>query len=754
MSTQPSNTRPLILGTLSFAVCFMAWGLVSAFAPRFRETFSLTATQTALLVAVPVLLGSLARLPVGMLADRFGGRAVFTVLMLLVAAPAWLVPAAASYPALLGVAFFLGIAGSSFPVGVGFVSRWTPAERQGSALGVYGLGNIGQSAAVFLGPLLAARIGWQPVFRGAAALLIVWGVAFGLLARNAPSAVRPKGLGEMLGVLGRERLAWVLSLFYFLTFGGFVAFSIYLPTLLKDQFGLQPAAAGFRAAGFVVLATLMRPAGGWLADRIGGARVLSGVFLGVAPFALLMTWPAMVPFTVGALGCAALLGVGNGAVFKLVPQYFPKETGTVTGLVGAMGGLGGFFPPLLLGVFRDRLGVVWPGFVLLAAMALLLAWINHRLFLARQEAQETAAPAAHRRASERVRAGAWATLWTGLLVAAIVVGSRNLANFDPALVIYTFAVIFATWGVTYHYFVWLQKPPTRIYWRRGWELVRRRGVFRSLAGLLPLAWTHLAAQTFIHRRSRLRWWMHQLLFWGCLLAAAITFPLVFGWIHFRSAGQDQGSYVTYLFGFPAGSFPLHTVLAWMLFHGLDLAAVMVLGGIALSLWRRMRDRGAGAVQDFGRDFFPLILLFAISVTGLALTASTLWLRGSFYGFLAILHAVTVIAALLYLPFGKFFHIFQRPAQLGVKLYQKAGEEGEGARCARCGERFASRLHVDDLKRGLEQLGFDYRMAEPAGHWQSLCPACKRRTIAAAQLRLKHPSPDAADAIYEEAPSHG
>src|SRR3954453_22705207 len=145
------NRRPLALGTLSFAVCFMAWGLVSAFAPRFREMFSLSATQTALLVAVPVLLGSLARLPVGMLADRFGGRSVFTVLMLLVAVPAWLVPTAASYPALVAIAFFLGIAGSSFPVGVGFVSRWTPAERQGSALGVYGLGNIGQSAAMFLG---------------------------------------------------------------------------------------------------------------------------------------------------------------------------------------------------------------------------------------------------------------------------------------------------------------------------------------------------------------------------------------------------------------------------------------------------------------------------------------------------------------------------------------------------------------------------------------------------------------------------
>ena len=735
----PSSTRHLSLGTLSFAVCFAAWGLISAFAPRFREQFSLSGTQTALLVAVPVLLGSLGRLPIGMLADRFGGRLVFTVLMLLVAIPAWLVPEAASYEGLLVVAFCLGLAGSSFPVGVGYVSRWTAPERQGSALGLYGLGTIGQSAAVFLGPLLAAALGWQGVFRGMAVLLVAWGLAFGLLARNAPGAARPKGIGDMARVL-RERLAWGLSLFYFLTFGGFVAFSIYLPTLLRDEFGLSPADAGFRTAGFVVLSTLLRPVGGWLSDRIGGARVLSGVFLGVLPFALLLTWPAMLPFTVGALGCAALLGLGNGAVFKLVPQYFPRETATVTGLVGAMGGLGGFFPPLLLGFFRDRTGAIWPGFVLLSATSLLLWWVNRRAFVPRQEALELALPPELTRAADRLRAGAWATFWTAVLAAAIVVGSRNLQNFDPALVVYTFATVFATWGVTYHYTVWLQKPPTKIYWRRGWQIVRRRGILRSLGTLLPVAWTHLAAQTFIRERSVLRWWMHQLLFWGCVLAVLITFPLVFGWVHFGSlfgeTGQDQMIYVTYLFGFPTASFRIRTIWSWLIFHGLDVAAVLVLGGIALALWRRMRDRGARAVQDFGRDFFPLILLFAISVTGLALTASTLWLRGSFYGFLSILHAVTVIAALLYLPFGKFFHIFQRPAQLGVKLYHQEGAEGEGAHCARCGQRFASRMHIDDLEAGLQALGFDYRLPGPAGNWQELCPACKRLSLASAQLRLK------------------
>src|SRR6185437_4914869 len=568
----------------------------------------------------PVLLGAVARIPMGMLADRFGGRAVFSALMLAVAVPAFWVTRAGAYHPLLVVAFFLGLAGSSFAVGIPFVSRWYPQERQGSALGIYGIGNIGQSAAVFGGPALAAAVGLHNVFRGMAVLLVVWAIAFALLARNPQGAARPKGWGEMLAV-GRRPLAWLLAGFYFLTFVGFVAFSIYLPSLLRADFGLGLIDAGFRTAGFVVLATMARPVGGWLSDQIGGARVLSVVFLGIIPFSLLLMWNTMAPFTVGALGCALLLGIGNGAVFKLVPQYFPVERGTITGLVGALGGLGGFFPPILLGFFRDHTGKVWPGFVLLAVVSAVLYW---------------------------------ATLWTGLLVAAIVVGSRTLENFDPALVAYTFAIIFATWGVVYHYNVWLSKPTTRIYWDRGWQLFVQRGPLRSLGHLLVLAGTHIIGQLFIRRRSRMRWWMHQLIFWGCILAVAITFPLVFGWISFRSALNDQMAYVGYLFGVPAFRFPALSFQAEVAFHGLDIAAFLVLGGIFLSLWRRMRDRGAQAVQSFALDFFPIVLLFAICITGLALTASQAWLRGEYYSFLSITHAIVVIAGLLYLPFGKFF----------------------------------------------------------------------------------------------------
>jgi hypothetical protein len=229
--------------------------------------------------------------------------------------------------------------------------------------------------------------------------------------------------------------------------------------------------------------------------------------------------------------------------------------------------------------------------------------------------------------------------------------------------------------------------------------------------------------------------MHQFIFWGCMLGMAVTFPLVFGWVGFKSSPDDQMMYIAYLFGFPAGGFHLHTFPAFITFHILDISAVLVLIGVSLSLWRRLRDAGAQAVQSFYQDFMPIMLLFAIAVTGLMLTASQ-QMGGELYGFLAILHAITVIAGLLSLPFGKFFHIFQRPAQLGIKLYKQAGEADEGTHCPRCQERFASKLHIDDLHRILPQVGFDYTMPGPAGHWQGLCPSCKRKTLSTAQLRIK------------------
>src|SRR5688572_8775113 len=267
------RNRALALATISFTLCFAAWGLIGGLAAVFTSLYSLTASQTALLVAVPVLLGSVARLPMGMLTDRLGGRIVFTLLLGFSSIAAFLVPLTGSYTSLLVAAFLIGMAGSSFSVGAAFVSRWAPAARQGTALGIYGLGSLGQSLAVFGGPVVASRLGWEAVFRGTGALLLVWAVIYFAFARNPPHAARPPTVAAMAAVLRHAPKAWLLGAFYFLTFGGFVAFAIYLPTLLRAQFGLSAADAGFRAAGFVLLATLMRPVGGWLADRIGGAQV-------------------------------------------------------------------------------------------------------------------------------------------------------------------------------------------------------------------------------------------------------------------------------------------------------------------------------------------------------------------------------------------------------------------------------------------------------------------------------------------------
>ncbi len=729
------GTRALTLATLSFTISFAAWGLIGGLASVFTELYRLTASQTALLVSVPVLLGSLARLPMGVLTDRFGGRAIFAILMGLSAIAAWLVPLTSSYPLLLASAFFLGLAGASFSIGAAFVSRWTPPGRQGTALGLYGLGTLGQSLAVFGGPVAAGLFGWPTVFRGVSVALLLWTAVYALLARNPPSTVRPAGVGAMVSLLKREPTAWLLGAFYFLTFGGFVAFSIYLPTLLRTQFDLAPTDAGFRAAGFVVLATLMRPVGGWLADRIGGAQVLSWVFGGVAGCAWLLMWPSIAPFTVGALSCALLFGLGNGAVFKLVPERFPTHTGTVTGLVGALGGLGGFFPPLLLGVFSDRLGVLWPGFLLLSATALGLRYANQRVFKPADMAWTQSLSPAARRSLERARAGAWAALSTAALAIAIVVGSRRLEHFDAALVSYTFATLFAMFGISYRYTMWLNRPPTRMYWRRGWQaFFSGRAIGRNALALGRRAVVEFAANRYIFRRGRLRGLAHWLIMWGCVLAAAITFPLVWGWIHFETVPGDLQRYRTFVFGIPAQDFPVDSVAAFVIFHGLVWSAVLVIAGVMLAFRRRMIDHGAVAVQQFGQDILPLLLLFSISVTGLMLTASYTWMRGYAYDFLAILHAVTVIVTLLWLPFGKLFHVFQRPAQLGVGFYKDAGARGEQAVCRRCARPFASLSMVRDLTIVERELGFRYELPG-GGHYQEICPQCRRALFGLAQGAL-------------------
>lgn len=360
--------RALVLGTLGFAIAFAVWGLLSGLMPILKKELALSATEASLLLALPVVLGSLGRLPVGILADRFGGKRVFVGILLLMLLPAFGLGFANSYSTYMLAATFLGIAGTSFAVGVTFVSRWFPPEKQGTALGIYGGGNIGHSLAVFGAPALAAIVGVNWAVWIFASLAGIYALIFMRFAKDAQWQQRPKSVAESIAVF-KQPMSWVLSLLYFQTFGGFVALGLYMPMLLKELFNLSPADAGFRTAVFVIVATLSRPLGGWASDRFNPDRILSIILLGLVPCAYLMTSADLGYFTVGALSAASLVGLGNGAVFKLVPSIFPKDVGTVTGLVGAAGGMGGFFPPLILGYCKDHFGNYSPGFYSLAFFA-------------------------------------------------------------------------------------------------------------------------------------------------------------------------------------------------------------------------------------------------------------------------------------------------------------------------------------------------------------------------------------------------
>lgn len=316
-----------------------------------------------------------------------------------------------------------------------------------------------------------------------------------------------------------------------------------------------------------------------------------------------------------------------------------------------------------------------------------------------------------------------------LLIVGIYFGSGEMRYFDAALIIYASASVFAAFAIVYRYTVWLSKPPTGLYWKRGWQyFLRPKDLPANLAMFAGLIWNNIVAQTFIEKRNRLRWSAHMLISWGCIMAAAVTFPLAFGWVGFEPAAHDPSVYQAVVMGQRTLSFPSTSLFGWMTFHVLDFCAIAILIGMVFAMRRRMYDPGAQAVQQFGPDFLPLILLFSICVTGLMLTASSLWMFGHSYSFIALLHAFTVVVTLVYLPFGKFFHIFQRPAQLGVAYYKREGERTPQADCRACGKPYASQLQVDDLKLVLNDLGLNQNLKQ-GGHYQEVCPTCRRKLLA-------------------------
>jgi hypothetical protein len=331
------------------------------------------------------------------------------------------------------------------------------------------------------------------------------------------------------------------------------------------------------------------------------------------------------------------------------------------------------------------------------------------------------------------RGATWASVAVLVALALAVLGSGSLRWFDAALAGYLLGTLFAVFAVVYRYVVWARRPPTARLNRRGWEAFRHPGKRGRHALALPgLVVSNLLLQSFIRGRSRTRWVAHQPIFWGCVLAALVTFPLVFGWLHFESAGHNGRRYQTFIGSIGTLTFDSRSIVGWTVFHLLDISAVLVLAGVFVFLGRRLRDPGALAVER-SNDFLALAGLFAVSVTGLALTASNLWMQGRFYVFLNTVHALTVILGLMYLPFGKLFHVFQRPANLAVAYYKREAREGPQQKCARCGEPFASVLQMSDLKDVLPQVGFDYSLPG-GGNYQDYCPMCRRRLVTLAQSR--------------------
>jgi NNP family nitrate/nitrite transporter-like MFS transporter len=370
---QAGHRPTLFAAFLYFDVAFMVWVMLGPLAPIIAGELGLDPAQQGLMVAVPTLAGAALRIVSGVLGDRIGPKRTGAINQLIVVAGlacAWQF-GVASYAGTLAVGVILGFAGASFAVALPLASRWYPPEHQGKAMGIAGMGNSGTVLASLFAPLLAQRLGWNEIFGVALIPLAAVFVVYMIAARDSPNQPAPKPLSAYAEVL-KESDAWWFMLFYFVTFGGFVGLSSSLPSYYADGFGLSPVVAGYGTAACVFVGSLVRPIGGALADRFGGVKTLTAVYALAAVVLLAIAGAGSLGLTMALfLVVMATLGVGNGAVFQLVPQRFRAEIGVMTGLVGFGGGLGGFYLASSLGFARKLAGSAAPGFLAFAALALI-----------------------------------------------------------------------------------------------------------------------------------------------------------------------------------------------------------------------------------------------------------------------------------------------------------------------------------------------------------------------------------------------
>ncbi|MFC2952432.1 nitrate/nitrite transporter [Marinicaulis aureus] len=400
--TSGQQNRALGASTLAFTACFAVWTIFSILGVQIKEELGLNETQFGLLVATPILTGSISRIFLGIWTDQFGGRRVFAAVMLIAAVSVWLLSTVSTYPMFLVAALGVGFAGGSFAVGVAYTSKWFPSDRQGTALGVFGMGNVGAAITNFAAPFILVAVGWEQTAQIYAVVLMVMAVAFFVTTKEDPATLARKARGEKprSALMELEPLrklqVWRFALYYFFVFGAFVALALWLPRYLIGVYGLDIKAAGMLAAFYAVPASIFRAYGGFLSDKIGARKVMYWTFLVSLICVFMLSYPhtdytihgidgpiefstqmGLVPFVILIFILGFFMSLGKAAVYKHIPVYYPDHVGAVGGLVGMIGGLGGFILPIAFGVMNDLTGIWTSCFMLLfAIVAVSLAWMH------------------------------------------------------------------------------------------------------------------------------------------------------------------------------------------------------------------------------------------------------------------------------------------------------------------------------------------------------------------------------------------
>ncbi len=407
LSEQRDARSALIISTLSFIVCFAVWTIFSIIGIRIKEEFGLSDTQFGILIATPILTGSLSRLFLGIWADQYGGRRIFALQMLATALAVWLLTSVTTYSMMIVAALGVGLAGGSFSVGVTYVSKWFPAEKQGTALGIFGVGNVGAALTNFVAPLLLVAMDneWQSVARIYAVFMALTAVAFFFLSKEDPDRIASQNTGipkrsflEQMEPLKHIQV-WRFAMYYFFVFGGYVALALWLPRYYVGVYGVDLVTAGMLAAVYAMPGSIFRAFGGWLSDQIGARRVMYWTFIASFICAFILSYPST-DYTIKGIDgpisfnftisleifvlLTAILGffmsLGKAAVYKHIPIYYPNHVGAVGGMVGLIGGLGGFILPILFGLMNDVIGVWTSCFMLLTIIiGIATVWMHRAI---------------------------------------------------------------------------------------------------------------------------------------------------------------------------------------------------------------------------------------------------------------------------------------------------------------------------------------------------------------------------------------